>query len=127
MGVYEDDAHYTKFATLGAKKYCYQFEDGKTHCTISGVNKKKGGAELDKHGGITAFEEGFVFVEAGGTESVYNDETDMTISIDGRDLHVTANVLIKDSTYTLGITEEYRRIINDANLFAKLLDNDRKV
>lgn len=125
MGVYEDDGHYTKFATLGAKKYCYQFEDGKTHCTISGVNKKKGGAELDKHGGISAFKEGFVFVEAGGTESVYNDDTDITLSIDGHDIHVTANVLIKDSTYTLGITEEYRRIINDANLFAKLLDNGR--
>lgn len=127
MGVYEDDGHYTKFATLGAKKYCYQFEDGKTHCTISGVNKKKGGAELDKHGGIEAFQENFVFVEAGGTESVYNDDTDMNLLIDGHELHVTANVLIKDSTYTLGITEEYRRIINDANLFAKLLDNDRKV
>lgn len=126
MGVYEDDGHYTKFATLGAKKYCYQFEDGKTHCTISGVNKKKGGVELDKHGGISAFKEGFVFVEAGGTESVYNDDTDITLSIDGHELRVTANVLIKDSTYTLGITEEYRRIINDANLFAKLLDNDRK-
>lgn len=125
MGVYEDDGHYSKFATLGAKKYCYQFEDGKTHCTISGVNKKKGGIELDKHGGITAFTEGFVFVEAGGTESVYNDDTDITLSIDGHELHVTANVLIKDSTYTLGITEEYRRIIEDANLFAKLLDNDR--
>lgn len=127
MGVYEDDGHYSKFATLGAKKYCYQFEDGKTHCTISGVNKKKGGAELDKHGGIEAFKENFVFVEAGGTESVYNDDADITLSIGGHELHVTANVLIKDSTYTLGITEEYRRIINDANLFAKLLDNDRKL
>ena len=123
MGVYEDDGHYTKFATLGAKKYCYQFEDGKTHCTISGVNKKKGGAELDKHGGIEAFKENFVFAEAGGTESVYNDDADINLLIDGHELHVTANVLIKDSTYTLGITEEYRRIINDANLFAKLLDN----
>ena len=127
MGVYEDDGHYTKFATLGAKKYCYQFEDGKTHCTISGVNKKKGGVELDKNGGIEAFRENFVFVEAGGTESIYNDDTDILLLIDGHELHVTANVLIKDSTYTLGITEEYRRIINDANLFAKLLDNDRKV
>lgn len=124
MGVYEDDGHYSKFATLGAKKYCYQFEDGKTHCTISGVNKKKGGAELDKHGGISAFKEGFVFVDAGGTESIYNDDTDVILSIDGHELHVTSNVLIKDSTYTLGITEEYRRIINDANLFAKLIDND---
>lgn len=127
MGVYEDDGHYTKFATLGAKKYCYQFEDGKTHCTIAGVNKKKGGAELDKHGGIEAFDEGFVFVEAGGTESIYNDDIDDVVSIDGHEIHITSNVVIKDSTYTLGITEEYRRIINDANLFAKLVDNDRKV
>ena len=124
MGVYEDDGHYTKFATLGAKKYCYQFDDGITHCTIAGVNKKKGGKELDKHGGIEAFQENFVFVEAGGTESIYNDDADMTLQIDGHALHITANVMIKESTYTLGITEEYRRILDDANIFLKLLDND---
>lgn len=127
MGVYESEKTYTKFATLGAKKYCYQYEDGKTHCTIAGVNKRKGGAELDENGGMEAFKENFVFAKAGGTESVYNDEIDEIVVVDGHDLHITANVTIKDSTYTLGITEEYRRIIKDAEIFAKLLDNDRKI
>ena len=51
MGVYEQERTYSKFITMGAKKYAYQYEDGKTHVTVAGVNKRKGGAELDAHGG----------------------------------------------------------------------------
>ena len=82
------------------------------HCTIAGVNKKKGGKELDKHGGLSAFTEGFVFREAGGTQAVYNDTPPMDhVDIEGRSLPVTANVAILPSEYTLGITGEYERII----------------
>ena len=119
MGVFETEDlkdtgfAYRYFKTLGAKKYAYVEREGEgVHCTIAGVNKKKGGKELDKHGGLSAFTEGFVFREAGGTQAVYNDTPQMDhVDIEGRSLPITSNVAILPSEYTLGITGEYERII----------------
>lgn len=119
MGVFETEDEpdtgyaYYQFKTLGAKKYAYVVRKGEgTHCTIAGVNKKKGGGELDKHGGLQAFEEGFVFDEAGGTQAVFNDAPPMdSVDINGRVLPITANIAILPSQYTLGITGEYERIL----------------
>ena len=117
MGVYESDGEYAEFKTLGAKKYAYTYkEGGETHVTIAGVNKRKGGKELDKYGGLKAFEPGFVFTEAGGTESVYNDHPEIgTICRDGHEIAITPNVVIRDSTYTLGITAEYEKVLENAH------------
>lgn len=122
MGVFETEDNpetgyaYRYFKTLGAKKYAYiEKEGGGVHCTIAGVNKAKGGAELDKHGGLSAFEEDFVFHEAGGTQAVYNDQPEISeVVIDGKILKITSNVAILPSEYTLGITGEYERIIKYA-------------
>ena len=119
MGVFETEDNpetgyaYRYFKTLGAKKYACVEKDGEgVHCTIAGVNKKKGGSELDKHGGLSAFAEGFVFTEAGGTQAVYNDSPAIhKVVIDGKELAITSNVAILPSEYTLGITGEYERII----------------
>lgn len=116
MGVYEDDGFYPEFKTLGAKKYAFTIESGGgTYVTIAGVTKRKGGAELDKHGGLKAFEPGFVFTEAGGTESIYNDHPEFgIIERDGRKLAITPNIVIRDSTYTLGITAEYESLLQNS-------------
>ena len=119
MGVFETEDNpetgyaYKYFKTLGAKKYAYVEKEGEgVHCTIAGVNKKKGGSELDKHGGLSAFAEGFIFREAGGTQAVYNDSPAVSkVAIDGKELAITSNVAILPSEYTLGITGEYERII----------------
>ena len=117
MGVYEFDGEYAEFKTLGAKKYAYTYkEGGETQVTIAGVNKRKGGKELDKFGGLNAFKPGFVFTEAGGTESVYNDHPEIgTICRDGHKIEITPNIVIRDSTYTLGITAEYENILKNAH------------
>ena len=140
MGVFETEDNkqtgvaYKYFKTLGAKKYAYVEKEvemwtetgkigdweytyrkigkGRTHCTIAGVNKKKGGKELDKHGGLSAFDEDFVFREAGGTQAIYNDTPPMdSVVIEDHVLPITANIAILPSEYTLGITGEYERII----------------
>jgi hypothetical protein len=119
MGVFETEDlkdtgfAYRYFKTLGAKKYAYVEREGEgVHCTIAGVNKTKGGKELDKHGGLSSFAEGFIFREAGGTQALYNDIPQMDhVVIEGHVLPVTANVAILPSEYTLGITGEYERII----------------
>ena len=40
LGVWDIEKSYSKFKTLGAKRYCYQYADGSVNLTVSGVNKK---------------------------------------------------------------------------------------
>lgn len=121
MGIYEKDADYQEFITLGAKKYAYKI-DGHIKVTCAGVNKKIGGEELERRGGLEAFKPGFTFYDAGGTEALYNDHTDMyTISDTGKKIHITPNVVIKESTYTLGVTGEYMRILHSATRLRECL------
>lgn len=122
MGVFESEGIYQEFRTLGAKKYVYRYPDGPLKCTIAGVNKRLGGPELEKYGGIDAFKEGFTFVEAGGTESIYNDiiGTPIIVEREGHELAITSNVVIAPSTYTVGITAEYRRCLEDAGDILKM-------
>jgi hypothetical protein len=118
MGVYEQEHTANHFVSLGAKKYVTVYEDGKCRCTIAGVNKEKGGAELDKHGGITAFKSGFLFVDAGGTESVYNDDVvPHTEEWQGHRFEMVPNILIRDSTYRVGITQDYEDILSDPDYY----------
>ena len=108
IGMFEDDGSYKQFKTLGAKKYVYVDQHDQLHITIAGVNKKLGAGELGK---IENFKEGFIFTRAGGTESLFNDDMDETIMVDGHELRITDNVVIRDSSYTLGITAEYEAIL----------------
>ena len=110
LGVYEKDASYLRFKTMGAKKYAYEDMDGQLHLTVSGVSKSKGPEELKK---LEKFKEGFVFRKAGGTCSLYNDHPEVTsCRIQGHTVDIISNVAIFESTYTLGLTTEYSRLIN---------------
>ena len=122
MGVYESEGYEkpNRFSTMGAKKYVLQDSKGDLHITIAGVDKRKGGKELKK---LENFREGFVFTEAGGTESIFNDDVEMTIIREGRSLEIRDNVVIRDSTYTLGITQEYRDIL-DGLVEVRYADHD---
>lgn len=113
MGVYEKEHDMCEFRTMGAKKYVYrETPDDKLVCTIAGVSKSLGGKELEEHGGITAFHEGFTFDKAGGLEAVYNDNHEQCdIVRDGHQLKVTSNVVLRPSTYTLGLTADYKRLL----------------
>lgn len=114
MGVYEQEESYAQFVTLGAKKYAYTYP-GSSDCyvTVAGVNKKKGAEELTRRGGLRAFVPGFVFYDGGGTELIYNDGADFPYIVDkDHTVEVTRNVLIRESTYALGLTTEYADLIN---------------
>lgn len=110
IGVYENEGYTlpNRFRTLGAKKYVLEDSQRKLHITIAGVNKRKGAAELGK---IENFKEGFIFKDAGGTESIFNDNIDLTVTREGHQLTIRDNVVIRDSTYTLGLTAEYLDIL----------------
>ena len=115
IGIFERDDDGAKgnpirrFKTMGAKKYAYEDNDG-LHVTISGVHKKKGAHEL---GRLENFKEGFVFRDAGGSCSYYNDDPDPAVyRVDGREIRISSNVYIEDSTYTLSMTPEYQRLLD---------------
>ena len=121
LGVFEADANYLQFIHKGAKKYAYINEDGTLGITVAGVGKKKGAEELLEAGGLEAFQDGFIFRKAGGTESVYNDDPDVKeIEREGHKLKITSNVLIRDSTYTLGVAYDYRRLLDDVKFWMSL-------
>lgn len=113
MGVYEQEEDMLRFKTLGAKKYAYEDMKGNLHITIAGVNKKKGAEELQAAGGLEALKDGFVFREAGGTESVYNDfpAIDRWRTPEGDEIRITRNVVIKETTKTIGLTQEYKDLL----------------
>lgn len=119
LGVYEFEGKIDKFRTWGAKKYCSVYGD-KTVITVAGVSKKYGGEELNERGGIETFEPGFIFKKAGGTESRYNDNIDFVYDYNGEKIHITDNVYIQDSEYTLGITNDYAQLIRGYNINEKI-------
>lgn len=111
LGLYEKENKepIKEFITLGAKKYCYVDHNG-LHITVSGVAKKQGAKEL---GDIRNFKTGFIFYKAGGQTLYYNDSTEgiHTITVCGSTFDTASNIGMVDSTYTLGITEEYGELI----------------
>lgn len=113
MGVYEKEHDMCEFRTMGAKKYVYrETSQDKLVCTIAGVSKSLGGNELEEHGGISAFQEGFTFDKAGGLEAVYNDNPEIkSVEREGHILKITSNVVLRPSTYTLGLTADYKRLL----------------
>lgn len=119
MGVYESEGIYDQFKTLGAKRYAY-IKDGKIGCTIAGVPKKKKdgcktGAEIIvQAGGLDAFEDGLIFANTGKLESVYNDVSEPFYY--GKYL-ITSNVCLRPTTYTLGLTDDYKYILEHAQLY----------
>lgn len=122
LGLYDYEGTYKRFITMGAKKYAYIDDADQLHITVAGCGKSKGAKELAARGGLEAFKEGFTFYEAGGTESIYNDIRDpFKINIDGNSLLITSNVLIKESTYTLGVTGEYKRILSHPAIWLDLI------
>ena len=116
MGVYDYDGTAEKFLTCGAKKYASE-TGGKIKITVAGVNKRLGAVELSAHGGLKALHDGFVFTDAGGVEAIYNDTPEpAVIEKDGHRLEIISNVYLKPSTYTVGSTQEYRRIVEMSHI-----------
>lgn len=109
LGIYEMDKVMTQFRSLGAKKYCYRdADDKKLHLTLAGVSKK-GVKELKNN--IKNFHDGFIFTKSAGLKAKYNDHVDETVLIDGHKLRITSNVYLEETTYQIGLTDDYEKII----------------
>lgn len=114
-GVFEFEEAYDRFITWGAKRYVAEV-DSQLLVTVSGVNKVKAPEELSSLGGIEAFKPGLIFRDAGGMTITYNDHSKKIITIDGINVICTSNANIRPSTYRLGVTSEYEKILIDCGL-----------
>ena len=119
MGEYESEGTYDRFITLGAKKYAAE-KHGEIEITISGVGKKEGAKEL---GRLENMHEGFTFYDAGGLEAVYNDKPYGEYRIDDRRIRIGTNVCLKPSTYTIGLAQDYKRILEDPEIYLEIFNN----
>ena len=111
LGTWDNDGNYLRFKTLGAKKYCFEkMKKGnkKFEITVSGMSKKKGAQAV---GTIDNFAIGKTYSDIGRTTSWYNDETIKEITINGDTFTTASNIGILETTYTLGVTNEYWALI----------------
>lgn len=125
MGVMEVEDDCRQFACMGAKKYAILDECGTLHITIAGVAKDVGAVELAHMGGLEKFVDKHnppLFKAAGGTEIKYNDQVDRVISIAGHTLRLTDNAVIRESTYQMGMTDQYRALLEKIELNIDLID-----
>lgn len=131
LGVWEDDAEYELFRTLGAKKYAYTLKKEKAegyplHITVAGLNKATGAEYLDYIGGIDNFKDGVEIPAryydenektekkgSGRTSSTYNDvNAPIRIHVEGHEVIVGSNVGVTEVSYTIGVTDEWTRLID---------------
>lgn len=116
LGVWEHDASYTRFKTFGAKKYAYDDESG-FHITVAGINKENGAKIIGSLENFTLSTEysssiiDGIETKIGRTVAYYNESTPHDITIDGCTFSTASNISILDTTYTLGVTDEYFKLI----------------
>ena len=127
----DTDKGYSYFRTYGAKKYAYESYDKKgnysLHITVAGC--KKGAADYitrqaKKEGlkPIDMFRKGLVIPcgESGRTTAWFNDErTRRKIKVNGKTFSTTSNIAIAETSYTLGITDTYEKLIARQKEIAK--------
>lgn len=123
IGLFEDDGHYDRFITQGAKRYAYE-SSGKLGVTVAGVSRKINETtgvsfaceELKK---LENFKVGMTWRKAGGTISVYNDNADFdyTDPESGKAVHISKNVAIIPSTYVMTYSRDYSLLLDEIQLY----------
>lgn len=119
LGVMEKEEPYEEFKTLGAKKYIVR-KHGEYEITVAGMNKKKGIEAVKKYAMesgkdvMEAFDIGVEYHDVGRTVAYYHDKIEWKIiDVDGHKVEKISNIGIVESTYRLGVTNEYFEIILD--------------
>lgn len=125
MGLWDYEGMYRDFKSLGAKKYCLTnvkdkykevLEDGtEVHypyvITVSGMNKEKASKQIMNI--YDDFKIGKVYHDVGRTVSFFNNNDIQLIEAEGRTFTITPNIGVVDTTYTMGISETYSKMVYD--------------
>lgn len=136
IGLFEDDGHYQRFITQGAKRYAYIDDRGRMHITVAGVSKKidekteytdwngekyNPTFAVEELGSLENFQVGMVWKKAGGTISVYkdNDDFDYTDIDSGNTIHISKNVSIVAGTYEMKYAKDYKLLLEEIELYGE--------
>lgn len=112
MGLWEDEGAIKLFKTLGAKKYIYLPEgDEKIHCTIAGVNKRRGSEYFTQHG-FDAFKTGTVIEDSGHLVAYRNDDEIHEITINHETFTTASNIALIDDTYTIKSSSDFTALLD---------------
>lgn len=134
IGLFESDGHYRQFITQGAKRYAFIKDNGRMGVTVAGVstaidektiliddngekyNPTFAAEELET---LERFKPGMIWVRAGGTQAVYNDNDnfDFTDPETGRAVHISKNVAIIPSTYEMTYSKDYKLLLSEIQLY----------
>ena len=136
IGLFEPDGHYQKFITQGSKRYAYIDDNGHMGITVAGVSKKINEDTgvpfaVEELGSLDNFhpdivnedgkviKEGITWKKAGGTIAVYNDHDDFmyTDPETGKQVHITKNIAIVPSTYTMKYSRDYSLLLREIELY----------
>lgn len=121
LGIFDTERPYKEFKTLGAKKYCYKYDDGSIHITVSGV-AKSGAAALKS---LDDFRNGFIFDydNSGKNLLTYNDDQIPVLVTDYQNNSVEYNdkygLNLHPTTYELGIAADLQRYIDRTTHYSK--------
>lgn len=135
IGLWDDDGHYSRFKTLGAKRYLAEYDDGHLLLTIAGVGKKAGLDYLkwrykDNDSVFKAFSRNLVFPSAyspskgvvacgtGKQSVVFLDEPYEGLLVDcfgnKAQYREDSGVYMENASYSMGITQTYIDFVNNA-------------
>ena len=110
-GIYDQEQTYSDFMTLGAKKYIYSYDNGKTiHSTISGVSKDLGEQFFTEHG-FAAFKDETIIPVSGKIQAVYNNDKMHFIIVNGVKILTGSNIAMVPTSYTIHIKHDYKDFI----------------
>lgn len=122
MGVWDRERHIEEFKTYGAKKYCFISVNKKGEkeftITVAGMSKKKGALAVQNfnpdRNPVDNFILGAEYHNVGRTTSYYDDDDAIReITVNGDTFLTAAGIGIVETTYTLGITNEYDDLIRE--------------
>lgn len=118
LGVWDMDDLYVQFKTLGAKKYCGVEWDEKAAqsgkdpvrftSTVAGMNKKLGAENIKCCNNFRLCRR---MENVGRTISCFNNTKPHYIKVNGEEILTASNIGIIDTTYTLGVSNEYYEVL----------------
>lgn len=119
LGIFDDDGFYTKFKTLGAKRYLVETKEGKLKATVAGVNKH-GIAEYlsQQKNPFDCFNDNLTIPAeySGKTQCAYFDEPIDGVTKDylgnSFEYHELSGVHLGISDYNLTISPLYSILLN---------------
>lgn len=117
LGYFEDEGEYSKFLSIGSKKYCYE-QGGKYHAVVAGLVKSYTD-DTGAHPTITDMSQFFVGSVIKNARSVHWHLTDQQPAVltdnDGVEYTATnrGGIAIMKANYTFGVTSDYSDYILD--------------